>query len=228
VRRRLAVDLVALAAAALGVSSFAASTRASAGEPGETPRAEEDGGVPPPAPSTTASPPPPPDPYPFVVTASGAMDVGTLPRDSFGFGGGVALSARPFRLEGTIAYFPTATTRNAGTGAGGSFALLLTEIRACALVTPSFLSLGGCAGIAFSNMQAETFDTQSTVSSSASWSSFVVDALIVAHVAGPLSLRVDPGLVAPFSRPTFTVDNVLVLQPSSAAFDLTAGAEVIF
>jgi hypothetical protein len=167
---------------------------------------------------------------PLVVIASGASDTGTLPRTSFGFGGGLGFLAKPIRIEATLAYWPTVSAPLGATPArGGSFAMIVTELRACALADASFLSLGGCGGWAFTSMQAEAFGVTTPISAGATWSSFVADALVLGHLSRVFSVRLSVGLAAPFSRPTFEIEGLgVVYQPAPAALELGAGVEAQF
>jgi hypothetical protein len=212
-----------------------------------------DAGVPPapvadasasPPPAAPATPPvvepiPPKEPaaaaarqenLPFVVMATAASDTGTLPHTGFGFGGGLGFAAKPLRLEATLAYWPTVSADVAGTPPrGGSFTMVVTELRGCALAEASFLSFGPCAGLGFTSMQAEAFGVTTPISAGATWSSFVADALALGRISRLFSLRLSVGLAVPFSRPTFEIQGLgVVHQPAAVALELGAGVEAHF
>jgi hypothetical protein len=77
-------------------------------------------------------------------------------------------------------------------------------------------------------MQAQTFNATTSVSASDSWSSFVADALVLGRVSRPVSLRASAGMAAPFSRPLFEVEGLLVHQPATVSLELGVGVEAQF
>jgi hypothetical protein len=169
-------------------------------------------------------------PFPIFLFANGASDTGSLPRAGLGFGGGVGALASHFELEATLAYFPTVKTELEATPArGGSFTMLVADLRGCVLAEASVFSFGPCAGGELTRMHAEAFGVTTPIAASAVWGSVVAGALVRARISRLLSPRLSAGATFPFARPTFEVEGLgAVHRPAAIALQIAGGMEVHF
>jgi len=166
---------------------------------------------------------------PLVLFATAASDTGALPRTAFGVGGGLGFIASPLRVEATLAFWPAVSAEVGAASRGGSFTMLVGELRGCALAEPGLLSLGACAGPGFTSMRAEAFGVTTPISTGAAWASLVADGVALARLSRRFSLRASAGVAVPFARPPFEIEGVgVVHRPSAVALDLGAGVEAHF
>jgi len=167
---------------------------------------------------------------PLVVFAEAASDTGTLPRTGVGFAGGLGFVAKPLRVEAVLAYWPGVSTDIAGgSSRGGSFTMFAAELRGCALAEASVFSLGGCAGLGFTEMRAQAFGVTTPISAGATWAALAADGVALAHVTRRFALRLSGGTAVPFSRSAFEIEGLgVVHKPAPVALELAAGVEAHF
>jgi hypothetical protein len=187
--------------------------------PDAPPAAEEDAGA--------------PVDFPLFLIATLASDTGTLPRTGFGFRGGLGVGAGLFRMEAQMAYWPTVSTQIAGPAgapaSGGSFTMLVADLRACVLGDVGPFSLGPCAGGGITSMQAEGFGVTTPIAGGANWGSLAADALVRVRISRYFSPRLDVGAAIPLARPAFDVQGLgPVHRPAAIALQIGVGMELHF
>jgi hypothetical protein len=182
----------------------------------------------------------PGEPLRFVVAASGAGGIGTLPSIAAAGEIAVGVTLGPLRVELSAADWASqGVTDVSRPNEGTQIHLLEGGLRGCfrgKLTTG--LELDPCLGAALVAASSDGFGGNSFTPNqqSSQWFAMRADVLAVLHVAGPLSVRASAGIDVPFVRPQFVLTvqqgqhqtTDFLHQASAVAGRGTLGAEVRF
>ncbi|HEY4122410.1 MAG TPA: hypothetical protein VGM56_31305, partial [Byssovorax sp.] len=215
------------------------------------PAAPPPAAVAPAAPPTVAPTPEPPPPRPAIarprvaevrrpllgsvrIDALLAADVGSLPGAGAGLSVEAALALRWLRLEVGFVDLPSRTALVSDGSAGGTVALWAATASACAAIPASRFELGPCLGAEVGRIHASGFGVTDPSAGASLWSGAKAGALAswfpftASRAASTLGFTLRLDALAPFTRPTFVLENVgsgAVHQPSAVIGRLGVGVE---
>jgi len=164
-----------------------------------------------------------------------AVDVGTLPRPSYGAGGRVGVKVGRSALELGVLASTSARGTIPGTAppAGGSFRFWSASLSACPAFAVRRFDLGACAEIDAVEVKGTGFGVTARYENDARWLALGAGAIarlrISPHVAIPLRM----GVVAPLGHPTFVLKGVTegqgqIYSPSRVAVRALLAVDVDF
>jgi len=180
------------------------------------------------APSPPPAAPTAPRDATFALSASGAIDLGTLPAPAVGASVAFAWTPWRFRFELSGAYFFPDSTRPApGTLAVERFTMLTAAARACYLARVASFRLGPCLEAEVASVHGDGIVALPS-SGSSSWIAPGAGLFGAWRFAPSWAILGRLDALIPTIRPEFQVDGVTLHQPGVVTGRLSLGAELRF
>ena len=139
-------------------------------------------------------------------------DYGSLPSVSPGVRAQLSLGMAAYRIEAAFQMWPSAESRlKERAAAGGTFSLVLGELRGCrillpwAVTPPMPVSLAGCVGLEMGRIAGKGFGVTHPTEGAALWIAPTSAAELRVALAEPLGVLADVGFAVPLNRKSFVL-----------------------
>lgn len=171
----------------------------------------------------------------FSLGPTVAVDLGTLPRPSYGAGARVGVKVGRSALELGVLASASARATIAGTAppAGGSFHFWAASLSACPAFAVRRFDIGACAEIEAVEVKGTGFGVTAQYENDARWLALGAGAIARLRISPHVAIPFRMGVVAPLGHPTFVLKGVTegqgqIYSPSRAAVRALLAVDVDF
>ena len=159
-----------------------------------------------------------------------ALDIGSLPSVTAGFGGHLGVSTRHLSIEAGLADWAPSQAGVAGTAAGGTFHYVTAGLSACPYLGEARFRYGLCFDSEYDRMSASGYGANVNYAGSFHWLSLGGSALARWSLGKRLAIPIRAGVVVPLAYPVFRLNGTPeeVHRPSRISTRFAVGIDLIF
>jgi len=159
-----------------------------------------------------------------------ALDIGSLPSVTAGFGGHLGVSTRHLSIEAGLYSWAPAQAGVAGTAAGGTFHYVTAGLSACSYLGEVRFRYGLCVDSEYDRMSASGYGANVNYSGSFHWLALGGSALARWSLGKRFAIPIRAGAVVPLAYPVFRLNGTPeeVHRPSRISARFAVGIDIIF